>query len=211
MVSFTSPAMSLKNPLHWRASCRLFRRASRRLFWRSIPVGAGLERGAWILDPFGASPQLAAEVARQGYRILVAVNNPVIRFLVEMAANPPSQADLRAGLAELAAARKGNERLETHLQSLYLTSCIKCQRQVPADAFIWDRASGALTARIYHCPCGDNGERPATETDQKLAASLAATDNLHRARALERVAAPDDPDRHARGGSPGMLPAAGCL
>jgi hypothetical protein len=156
----------------------------------------GLERGAWILDPFGASPQLAAEVARQGYRILVAVNNPVTRFLVEMAANPPSQADLRASLEELAAARKGNERLETHLQSLYHTSCIKCQRQVPAEAFIWDRASGALTARIYHCPCGDEGERPSTEADQKLAASLASTDNLHRARALERVAAPDDPDRH---------------
>jgi len=156
---------------------------------------AGREGGAWILDPFGASPQLAAETARQGYRILVAVNNPVTRFLVEMAANPPSQADLRAGLEELAAARKGNERLETHLQSLYFTSCIKCQRKVPADAFIWDRASGALTARIYHCPCGEGGEYPATEADQRFATSLAATDNLHRARALERVAAPDDPDR----------------
>src|SRR5512137_1922717 len=144
---------------------------------------AGLEPGAWILDPFGASPQLAAEVARQGHRILVAVNNPVTRFLVEMDATPPSQVDLHAGLEELAAARKGNERLENHLQSLYLTSCVKCQRKVPADAFIWDRASGALTARIYHCPCGEGGEYPATEADQRLATGLAATDNLHRARA----------------------------
>src|SRR5512136_674641 len=129
----------------------------------------GFERGAWILDPFGASPQLAAEVSRQGYRMLVAVNNPVTRFLIEMAANPPSQADLRASLEELAAARKGNERLETHLQSLYLTSCVKCQQKVPADAFIWDRTSGSLTARIYHCPCGEGGEYPATEADQRLA------------------------------------------
>ena len=156
---------------------------------------AGQEHAVWILDPFGASPQLAAEIAANGYRTLVAVNNPITRFLLEMVATPPSQSDLRAGLAELAAARKGSERLETHLQSLYLTNCSKCQRQVPADAFIWERSSGTLTARIYHCPCGESGEYPATEADQKRAASLATTDSLHRARALERVAAPDDPDR----------------
>jgi hypothetical protein len=155
----------------------------------------GQEHSAWILDPFGASPSLAAEIAANGYRTLVAVNNPVTRFLLEMAARRPTQADLRAALAELAAARKGSERLETHLQSLYLTTCTKCQRQVPAEAFIWERASGTLTARIYHCPCGDSGEHPASEADQGRAASMAATDSLHRARALERVAAPDDPDR----------------
>jgi hypothetical protein len=155
----------------------------------------GQKQAAWILDPFGASPQLATEIAANGYRTMVAVNNPVTRFLLEMAANPPSQADLRAALAELAAARKGSERLETHLQSLYLTTCLKCQRQVPADAFIWERSSGIMTARIYHCPCGDAGEHPATEADQKRADEMASTDGLHRARALERVAAPDDPDR----------------
>ena len=155
----------------------------------------GPGQAAWILDPFGASPSLAAEIAANGYRTLVAVNNPVTRFLLEMTANPPSQADLSAALAELGAARKGSERLETHLQSLYLTTCNRCQRQVPADAFIWERASGALTARIYHCPCGDSGEYPASDADQSRAAGMAATDSLHRARALERVAAPADPDR----------------
>ena len=116
-----------------------------------------LERGAWVLDPFGASPQLALEIAAQGYRTLVAVNNPVTRFLLELAALAPSQADLRAALAELAAARKGDERLETHIQSLYLTQCTKCQQQTPAEAFVWERSSGALVARIYHCACGDGG------------------------------------------------------
>jgi len=151
--------------------------------------------GEWILDPFGAAPLTDLEMAGLGYRVLVAVNNPVTRFLLETAANPPQQADLRAALAELAAARKGDERLETHLQSLYLTECTKCHRQVPADAFIWERENGVLAARIYHCTCGDNGEYPATEADQARAASLAATDSLHRSRALERVAAPQDPDR----------------
>ncbi len=151
--------------------------------------------GDWVLDPFGATPRTDLEMARLGFRVLVAVNNPVTRFLLETAANPASQADLRAALAELGAARKGDERLENHLQSLYLTECTKCHRQVPADAFVWERESGCLTARIYHCSCGDNGEYPATEADQAQAASLAATDSLHRSRALERVATPNDPDR----------------
>ena len=156
-------------------------------------IGQG--QGAWILDPLGASPQLAAGIAAQGWRMLVAVNNPVTRCLIEMAARPPSQAELRAALSELAAARKGDERLETHLQSLYMTTCSKCQRQVPAEAFVWERGGKAPVARIYRCACGDDGEYPASEADQALAASFTARDGLHRARALERVAAPDDPDR----------------
>jgi hypothetical protein len=164
-------------------------------FLAGHPELHGMDQPAWILDPFGASPHLATEIAALGYRTLVAVNNPVTRFLFEMAANPPSRPDLSAALAELASAHKGNERLETHLQSLYLTRCNKCQRQIPAEAFIWERSSGIMTTRIYHCPCGDGGEFPVTEADQAQAAAMAATDGLHRARALERVAAPDDPDR----------------
>ena len=151
--------------------------------------------GGWVLDPFGAAPASAVEMARLGWRVLVAVNNPVGRFLLDAAAAPPSQAHLQAALAELASARKGEERLETHLQSLYLTECTRCHREVPAEAFIWDRESGSLTGRIYRCACGDSGEYPATEADQARAAGFAATDSLHRSRALERVAAPQDPDR----------------
>ena len=32
--------------------------------------------GAWVLDPFGASPRLAVEMARSGQRILVSAGNP---------------------------------------------------------------------------------------------------------------------------------------
>ena len=151
--------------------------------------------GDWVLDPFGASPQLDLEMARLGFRVLVAVNNPVTRFIIETAAKPPTQADLQAALAELSSTRKGDERLETHLQSLYLTECTQCHQQVPADAFIWERENGSLVARNYHCACGDDGEYPATLADLAKAASLAATDGLHRSRALERVTSPDDPDR----------------
>lgn len=161
-----------------------------------------------MLDPFGASPRLALEVARAGYRLLVAANNPVTRFLLEMVAQPPGEAELRAALAELAAAFKGEERIEPHIRSLYETECAACGQTVTAEAFLWERQGPTLYGRIYHCAnCGDAGERPASENDINRAAHLAA--GLHRARALERVAPVDDPNRaHAEEALDAYLPRA---
>jgi hypothetical protein len=184
-----------------------------------IPDGVGVEwlhsrlsagTGArWVLDPFGASPRLAVEAAQAGYRVLVAANNPVARFLLEMAANPPAESELSAALADLAGSFKGGERIEPHLRSLYLTPCAQCGQEIMADAFLWDRGSPAPFGRIYHCPhCGDSGEHPATEVDAARAAQF-ASGGLHRARALERVAPVDDPDRqHAEEALATYLPRA---
>ena len=57
-----------------------------------------LPPGAWVLDPFGAVPQMVIEAARAGYRVLVAANNPVARMLLEMAAHAPDENELRAAL-----------------------------------------------------------------------------------------------------------------
>ncbi len=151
---------------------------------------------SWLLDPFGFAPRLPLEAARAGYRVLVTVNNPITRFLLEMAANPPSESDFKAALADLAVSKKGDERLETHLQSLYLTQCEKCGHEIQAQAFLWHKNEDAPFARIYECKnCGDKGERVATSEDIEGAKKIAATDALHRSRALERVTGLDDEDR----------------
>lgn len=152
--------------------------------------------GSWLLDPFGFAPRLVLEAARAGYRVLVTVNNPVTHFLLEVAANPPSEADFNAALAELETAKKGDERLGAHLQSLYRTACEKCEQEVQAEYFLWRKGADAPYARVYSCPqCGDAGERAATEQDIARAKQIAATDGLHRSRAFERVAKLDDDDR----------------
>jgi hypothetical protein len=159
---------------------------------RHIPMGS------WILDPFGASPRLAVEAGRAGYRVLVAANNPVARFLLERTANPPQADALRAALAELSASYKGAERIEPHIQSLYQTECAQCGQTIIAEAFLWERDAPAPFGRIYRCPhCGDAGERPATPQDAERARRFSAgpAASLHRARALERVARANDPDR----------------
>ncbi len=148
----------------------------------------------WVIDPFGASPQLAVEIARQGCRVLVAANNPVMRFLLEMAAHPPAADELRAALAELAGTYRGDQRMEPYLRNLYLTPCSNCGRDVMATAFLWERDAQAPYARIYTCPyCGDTGERPAVEEDAQRA--RLDRSGMHRSRALERVAPLNDPDR----------------
>jgi hypothetical protein len=152
--------------------------------------------GAWILEPFGFSPRPAVEAARAGYRVLVAANNPVTRFVLECYAESLSQAELKAALADLAVSRKGEERLETHIQSLYLTECTGCGNQIPAHAFLWRKGAETPYARVYTCPvCGESGERLATPADMARASRAAETAKLHRARVLERIAPLNDPDR----------------
>ena len=152
--------------------------------------------GSWVLDPFGFSPRLALEAARAGYRVLVTVNNPITRFQLEMSARPPSETDFKAALADLTASKKGDDRLGAHLKSLYLTPCEKCGNEIYADSFLWRKGEEAPYARIYTCPhCEDSGEREANPLDIERAKKIASTDNLHRSRAFERVAALEDEDR----------------
>lgn len=151
--------------------------------------------GSVILDPFGSSPQTALEAARAGYRVVVACNNPVVRFLTEVLAAAPSAADFNAALAELAMQKRGDERLENVLQNLYLTTCPGCNRKVPAEAFLWRKAETAPYAKILHCPaCQWEGETEVDEFDlQVLSQSL--NDTINRTRALQRVEIGDEEAR----------------
>jgi hypothetical protein len=156
---------------------------------------ANIPRGSWILDPFGASPQLDIEIARSGYRALTAVNNPILQFLLKMETRMITEKDMRAALAELASLRKGADRLERYIQSLYETECAVCGKTIPAESYLWERGAKVPNARIYHCPhCGDEGEYPTTQTDWDRLEYL-NRGAMHRARAMERVISSEDPDR----------------
>jgi hypothetical protein len=177
------------------------------------PIPAGIGRtwlqaryrpGTWILDPFGASPALAIELARAGFRVLIAANNPVVRFILEMQAAPPRRDELLAALETLASGRRGDpqtgERLEPHILNLYTTTCAECGAEISADAFLWEKDAMELDvptpfARVYTClHCDHAGEFPATGADAVLALRYSKS-GLHRARALERVLPLHDPDR----------------
>jgi hypothetical protein len=61
-----------------------------------------------------------------------------------------------------------------------------------ANGFIWKRGEPAPFARLYRCPsCGSEGEFAVDAADLGRL-TLPGSDTLHRSRALQRVAAPDD-------------------
>jgi hypothetical protein len=156
---------------------------------------ANVAAGSLILDPFGASPRIIAEAARAGYRVMVTANNPIVRFLLELNADPPSSEELRSSLAELAASYIGEERIEPHIRALYNTYCARCGQVVSASAFLWEHDNPTPYARIYTCQsCGDSGEHPSTSYDAARASQIPSS-RLHKARALERVVAANDQDR----------------
>jgi len=146
-----------------------------------------LPPGSLVLEPFGANPLAALEIARAGYRVLVTCNNPILSLALEVLAEAPPATEFAAAIAALAASRRGDERLELHIQNLYKTRCAVCGTEIQAQSYLWQRDQTQPFARIYHCSaCGDEGERPVTQFDLERLA-LIRTDALHRARALSRV------------------------
>lgn len=149
----------------------------------------------WVLDPFGASPGLVKEAARAGYCVLVVAVNPVIRFILEMTAEPPSEDEFRAAIADLGATPTGDQRLEPFINSLYQTECEQCEHIAIAEAFIWEQGASGPTKRIYDCQyCGSEGEFLSTPGDIKRAEKFSHR-GLQHSRALERVADVGEPER----------------
>ena len=170
---------------------------------------AHLPEGSTILDPFGASPLLALEAARAGYKVIVAANNPIVRFLLERLADPASYEDLQSAIVSLASIRSGDERLEPEMRALYDSECPACNQRVSARAFIWQHDNQVLQAKILDCEqCGDSGEYPVDTADIEKALSF-RREGPHRARALERIASQDHPLRgHAEEALESYLPRA---
>ncbi|MCE5208452.1 MAG: prepilin peptidase [Chloroflexi bacterium] len=143
--------------------------------------------GSWIIDPFGASPQLALETAQAGYKTLVICNNPILQFYIELLCSAPKREDFYAALADFAIEKQDDVRLETTLQSLYQTRCPHCGDLIPAQSYIWRKDQNQLKSKNISCrTCGTEGEFPVDAEDiQRLSSS--SLDALHRARALQRV------------------------
>jgi len=152
-----------------------------------------LTPGEWVLDPFGFSPLVPIEAAKAGNPILVTVNNPIHAFLLKVLASAPKEDALIAALQDLAVAPKGDDRLEPYIRGLYHVSCADCQRQIEADAFLWEKGSEVPFAVQVSCPhCGATGEQNLT-VETLLSLTELPPKRLHFARALNRIVDREDP------------------
>ena len=145
------------------------------------------EPGDLILDPLGANPMSALEAARNSRRVLFARNNPVIWLILEALASAPSEKQLRGLVNKLLLSRHLGETLDSHLQSVYETTCAECGNKIQPVGYIWEDTSQVPSAKVYTCPqCGDSGERPVSDQDIQNLERLGKI-SLHRTRAFQRV------------------------
>ncbi len=103
--------------------------------------------GTRVVDPFGQSPAMALELARNGAAVLLASPNPVLRAILGLQADPPPAHLIRSVLARLARSSPSSstvpsaspaETLETHIRSLYLGTCAFCGRESESEGYVWE-------------------------------------------------------------------------
>ena len=148
-----------------------------------------------VISPFGSSPQGIIEAARAGFRVLVPVHNPIIRFLINRLARPVSRDELNTALVKLASSFKGRERLKPYILSLYETECPHCGATISARSFTWSKSNAEPIRKTCLChECGEPTEIPVNQEDIQKTLAYHENSPFH-ARALTRVTAPDDPMR----------------
>ena len=148
-----------------------------------------------VIFPFGDSPLEALEAAAAGYRIVVPIHNPITRFLLNRLAQPISKEELNSALVRLSSSYKGKERLKPFILSLYVTECPHCGKLISARSFTWSKARGGPVRKTCLCSdCGEPSETPVSQEDIQKALAYKENSPSH-ARALTRVAPPDDPVR----------------
>jgi hypothetical protein len=148
-----------------------------------------------VLSPFGDSPQEALEAAAAGYRVIVPIHNPISRFLLQRLAQPISRDELNSALVRLASSFKGKERLKPFVLSLYETECPHCGKMISARSFTWSRSRGEPIQKSCRCSeCGETSDTPVSQDDIQKALLYQENSPFH-ARALTRVAPPNDPVR----------------
>lgn len=140
-----------------------------------------------VLDPIGASPRAILELG-ESFRVIVNCSNPILAFLIAFLSKGITNTDFQAAMAEISILKRGDERLEEHLKSLYLTRCSKCRQMVEAEYFLYRRGESAPFARSYQClGCGEGGQMAATTEDLERLVAIQRSYPMHRSRAFARA------------------------
>ncbi len=148
-----------------------------------------------VISPFSDSPLEVLEAAAAGYRVVIPIHNPITRFLLNRLAQPISKEELNTALVQLSSSYKGKERLKPFILSLYETECPHCGSLTSARSFTWSKSRGEPVRKTCLCShCGEQSETPVSQEDLQKALAYQKNSPSH-ARALTRVAPPDDPVR----------------
>lgn len=154
-------------------------------------IRAHVPDGGLVWDPFCRTDAVARSAARHNKRAFLSDFNPLIAFTVRAALNPVSPRQLDRAFAALAAAPTLQATLETHLSSLYATTCPVCGAAAIVRTFTWSLETHRPTEKEFHClTCNQMQHTPVSEEDLIL---LAKIDERGRAywTLLDRLSASD--------------------
>ena len=116
-------------------------------------VGAFIEtycpEGGIVFDPFAGSGITAMEALKNGSRAIVCDLNPIATEIIRLTIKPVN------GILLYEAFKRIEKKLKEKIESLYLTECRKCKKEIVFDCSIWE-GGNCKEIRYQSCPhCGD--------------------------------------------------------
>lgn len=147
---------------------------------------SGIDQG-WILDPIGNQPLSVIELAQAGYQVFVACNNPILGKILQVICAAYPLSTYQAAIADFGALKRGEERLETQIKRLYVSTCPDCLSDQTEVKFLWKKNQSFPFARELNCKnCGLNGVYLIADADRENLEQIGNI-QLHRSKVLQRI------------------------
>ena len=144
-------------------------------------------KGGWLLDPIGSHPLSAIELAKDGFQVFVACNNPIIAKFYEVICQAYSKIQFQGALSDFGSIKIGEERLETQIRKLYQTECPNCHALNDYADFQWKKGDEQPFIKEMVCmSCKQKSESRISEIDLAHRSSIGNI-NLYRSRSIQRV------------------------
>ena len=144
-------------------------------------------KGGWLLDPIGSHPLSAIELAKDGFQVFVACNNPIIAKIYEVICQAYSKIQFQGALSDFGSIKIGEERLETQIRKLYQTECPNCHALNDYADFQWKKGDEQPFIKEMVCmSCKQKSESRISEIDLAHRSSIGNI-NLYRSRSIQRV------------------------
>jgi hypothetical protein len=151
--------------------------------------------GDLVLDLFCQGPTFVKEAFKAGRRAVGFSINPLLLVAARLGLVHLDRQALTSAFTMLADSLKGDKPLQSHVLSLYRSTCPVCDTPGVAEWFAWDRDLDYPFEKAVRCHrCGEVQVGPANKEDTALAHSIAPR-GLAYYYALDRAAPPNHPAR----------------
>lgn len=109
--------------------------------------------GGIVFDPFAGSGITAMEALKNGRKAIICDLNPIATEIIRLTINPVNEVHLYEAF------KRVEEKIRKKIESLYITVCRKCKKEIVFDCAIWE-GNNCKEIRYQSCShCGDRQEK----------------------------------------------------